>query len=355
MRFMLRSLLFCCAILFTCGPVYCQTTDPQLPETTIVDAPQEAEATSTEVTSEESEHPWLLQIWRFEILNFEGRPLTVSKVVTGLFILIFSIQLARIFSRKLHDLFNRMGMNPSTAGATKNLLFYGLLIISAMITLEIIEIPLTIFTLLGGAVAIGIGFGSQNLMNNFISGLILLVERPIQVGNLIQIGDLHGTVTSIGGRSTMVRTGTNVDIIIPNSSFLEQNVVNWTLVDDRIRTCVKVGVAYGSPVTLVSQLLSKAASAEPAVLKDPEPIVLFSDFGDSALLFEVHFWTKMRSIMDRWRTESRLRFIITDLFEKEGIVIAFPQCDIHLNTVKPVEITMVDQVPSQSSSVRPLE
>lgn len=292
---------------------------------------------------------WLLDSWGFEIIHLEGRPLTVGKLITGLLLLILLVWISRLFSRKLHGLLARMGMNASTAGATKTLLFYGLIVVATMVTLEIIQVPLTVFTLLGGAVAIGVGFGSQNLLNNFISGLILLAERPIRVGDLIQIGDLYGTISTIGGRSTTVRTGTNIDIIIPNSSFLEQNVVNWTLSDDNIRSKVVVGLAYGSPVEKVKELLLEAARGEPDVLESPNPLVLFADFGDNSLVFEVHFWIQMRSQMDRMRAESNIRFRINHLFNEAGLVIAFPQRDLHLDTLAPLEIRMI---PTQAETVK---
>ncbi len=340
-RAMGRRVLTGWMVIFMLAPIFAQT-------------PTE-ETTAEPVQVVEEKESWLLEMWRFEIISLEGKPLTVSKLVTGLFILIFSIQLARIFSRRMHDLFNRIGMNPSSAGAAKTLMFYALILIATMVTLEIIQVPLTVFTLLGGAVAIGVGFGSQNLLNNFISGLILLAERPIRVGDLIQIGDLHGTVATIGGRSTSVRTGQNVDIIIPNSSFLEQNVVNWTLGDDRVRTSVIVGLAYGSPVNRVEELLLLAANSDKKVLPEPKPLVLFSDFGDNALVFEVHFWIRMKSLMDQLQARSRLRFKIYNLFEAEGLVIAFPQRDIHLDADKPLEVRMVDSIPSPSNTPKPEE
>ncbi|MFG0315709.1 MAG: mechanosensitive ion channel family protein, partial [Planctomycetota bacterium JB042] len=196
----------------------------------------------------------------------------------------------------------------------------------------------TAFTILGGAFAIGIGFGSQNLMNNFISGLILLVERPIRVGDLIQVGDLLGIVERIGARSTLVRKPSNVDIIVPNSTFLESNVINWTLSDDTYRTWVSVGVVYGSPLREVSKLLRKAVDEHGLVLKSPEPTLLFTDFGDDALQFEIHFWIRMRREMDRRRVESDVRFRIDGLFREAGIVIAFPQRDVHLDTARPLQV-----------------
>jgi len=226
--------------------------------------------------------------------------------------------------------------------AIQALIFYALLITIGLFALCLINIPLTVFTVLGGALAIGIGFGSQNLMNNFISGLIILAERPIRVGDLIQIGELHGIVQHVGPRSTRVLTPTNIDIIVPNSSFLESNVTNWTLTEDRVRTSVFVGVAYGSPTREVVKLMKKAADDHGKVLDKPYPIVLFEDFGDNALVFELIFWIRMRRMMDRRMVESDLRLRINELFKEAHITVAFPQRDVHLDTLSPLSVRMID-------------
>ena len=210
-----------------------------------------------------------------------------------------------------------------------------------LLALRTVNVPLTAFTLLGGAAAIGLGFGSQNVINNFISGLILFAERPIRVGDMIEIDGTYGSVESIGARSTRVRSFTGIHIIVPNSAFLEKNVVNWTLSDDRVRTHVSVGVVYGSPVEDVLRLIRKAVDDQPGVLRAPEPVVLFSDFGNDALLFEVHFWLRMRTLMDRRRMESDVRRTLERLFSDRQIVIAFPQRDVHLDTSAPLPIRMV--------------
>jgi small-conductance mechanosensitive channel len=205
-----------------------------------------------------------------------------------------------------------------------------------------VKVPLTAFTVLGGAVALGVGFGSQNIINNFISGLILLAERPVKVGDLIQLGDLFGNIEHIGARSTRVRTGSNLEIIVPNSTFLQNNVINFTLSSDKVRTLVEVGVVYGSPTVTVTQLLRRAVVETGRVSKDPPPIILFTGFGDNSLNFEVHFWIRMRTVMDRLQVESAVRYRVDQLFREEGIVIAFPQRDVHLDTASPLQIQMVE-------------
>jgi small-conductance mechanosensitive channel len=220
------------------------------------------------------------------------------------------------------------------------------------ISLELTNVPLTIFTFLGGAVAIGVGFGSQNILNNFISGLILLAEQPIRVGDLIDIDGLSGNVEKIGARSTRVKTGANLEIIVPNSKFLESNVTNWTLSDTRMRTVVKVGVAYGSPTERVAAILKQAVDECPLALPAPEPIILFKDFGDNSLSFEVHFWIYVRTMMQARKIESDLRYIIDGLLRAADISIAFPQRDVHLDTVKPIEVNIRQLAEGHGLSVR---
>jgi small-conductance mechanosensitive channel len=220
-------------------------------------------------------------------------------------------------------------------------------ILILLFALRLLNIPLTAFAFLGGAIAIGVGFGAQNLINNFISGFIIMAERPISIGNLIEVDGVLGLVEEIGARCTRIRTGENIHILVPNSSFLEKNITNWTLSDQRIRTKVIVGVIYGSPVNEVEKLLLKAVKENDKIFKDKEPFVVFSDFGDNALIFEVHFWISIRRVIERRLIESSVRFRVDALFREAGIVIAFPQRDVHLDTTRPLEfhLTSSKQLP----------
>ena len=279
-------------------------------------------------------------LWNTELGSFE-QPVTIQKVVKALLLFLVGLFIARIISRWLGKyLLGRMDIDASGAATVQSLSFYLLIVLFTLLALNIVRVPLTAFTVLGGAIALGIGFGSQNIINNFISGLILHAERPVKIGDLIQIGDLYGNVEHIGARSTRIRTGDNLEIIVPNSKFLQDNVVNFTLSSDKMRTFVTVGVAYGSPVIAVAQLLRRAVVETGRASKEPPPIVLFKNFGDNALEFEVHFWVRMRTIMDRRQIESAVRYQIAQLFAEEGITVAFPQRDVHLNTNSPLVVQM---------------
>ena len=286
---------------------------------------------------------YVSKAWNTEITTVDDNPLTVGKITVGIILLfagfIMARKISRILGRRLHD---RFGINENSAAAFQSLSFYTMVVLFTLMGLRFVNVPLTMFTFLGGAIAIGVGFGSQNILNNFISGLILLAERPIRVGDLIQLESLYGTVEHIGARSTRVCTANNMEIIVPNSSFLENNVLNLTLGDNKVRTSVTVGLAYGSPTRDAARLLKRAAQEHGRVLKTPEPFVWFVEFGDNALNFELHFWVEVRNLSERKRVESDMRFKIDQLFREAGIVIAFPQRDVHLGLVRPLDIRLLN-------------
>jgi len=210
---------------------------------------------------------------------------------------------------------------------------YWVVVISVLFltVLGMLKVPLAAFAFLSGAVAIGFGFGAQNIINNFISGWIIMGERPIRIGDLIDVDGTLGRVEAINTRSTRIRRVDGVRIVIPNSHMLESKVINWTLVDNEIRTSVRVGVAYGSPVRKVAELIGQATREQEDVLNDPEPKILFEDFGDSSLVFDVFFFTQLRPGGDIRALRSEIRFRIDELFRENNIVIAFPQRDVHVD------------------------
>lgn len=204
-------------------------------------------------------------------------------------------------------------------------------IILFLLVLAVLDVPLTALTFISGAVAIGVGFGAQNIINNFISGWILMGEQPIRIDDLVEINDTLGRVEAINTRSTRIRRTDGVRIVIPNSHLLENTVINWTLVDTEVRIFVRVGVAYGSPARKVEALIRQAVTEQKDVLDEPPPVVLFEDFGDNALVFDVFFWTLLKPGGDHRLLRSDVRFRIDELFRENDIVIAFPQRDVHVD------------------------
>jgi small-conductance mechanosensitive channel len=213
-------------------------------------------------------------------------------------------------------------------------LTWGLGLILAMGTLGVNATSLAVVF---GAVSIGIGFGLQNIFNNFISGLILLFERPIQVGDYVEVNGLWAEVKKINVRSTIVQTFDNAAVIIPNADFISQQVTNWSFKDARMRRHIDVGVAYGSDTEMVRKTLLEIASEMSDVLKYPRPDVIFMDHADSALLFRLRIWTHVDNY---YSATSAIRFELDKRFRELGIEIAFPQRDIHIrsidNATKPV-------------------
>jgi potassium efflux system protein len=281
-------------------------------------------------------------IWNLELWVIDEHGVTVKKMVMALIILFVGfIFVKRVILFWIRGLLARVHMKETTTAAVEKIINYFIVFLLVLFALRVVNIPLTLFTFLGGAVAIGVGFGAQNLINNFISGFIVMAEQPIKIGDLVEIEGTFAMVEEIGARCTRIRTGANVHILVPNSSFLEKNIINWTLSDKEVRAQVTVGVIYGSPVREVERLMLQAADEHKKVRKSPKPFVLFNDFGDNALIFDVYFWISMIRVMDRRIIESDLRFHIDKLFREAGIVIAFPQRDVHLDIQKPLKFRMI--------------
>jgi small-conductance mechanosensitive channel len=198
-------------------------------------------------------------------------------------------------------------------------------------SLEVLNIPLTAFAFVSGAIAIGVGFGAQNIINNFISGWILMWERPIRIGDFLEVGSAKGVVETINTRSTRIRRNDGVHMLIPNSQLLENTVTNWTLIDGNARSSVSVGVAYGSDVVLIKKLIQQVLDEHDLILKTPKSAVLFDDFADSSLVFNAIFWVCAESETMLRTVRSDIRFSLYDIFEQHNVVIAFPQRDIHID------------------------
>jgi potassium efflux system protein len=281
-------------------------------------------------------------IWNLELWVIDEHGVTLKKLAMALIILIIGfIFVRRIILFWIRGLLARVHMKETTAAAVEKIINYFIIFLIVLFALRVVNMPLTLFTFLGGAVAIGVGFGAQNLINNFISGFIVMAEQPIKIGDLIEIEGMFAMVEEIGARCTRIRTGGNVQILVPNSSFLEKNIINWTLSDKEVRAQVTVGVIYGSPVREVERLMLQVADEHTKVRTVPKPFVLFNDFGDNALIFDLYFWISMNRIMDRRIIESDIRFHIDEMFREAGIVIAFPQRDVHLDVQKPLKFHIV--------------
>jgi small-conductance mechanosensitive channel len=295
-----------------------------------------------------------MSVWNYELfaaeqtIDVDGRKVTgvssvtIGKVTRAILIFSFGVLLALWLGRIAERLLvSRMSYDAMRARILRKWILALTLVILLVSVLTWVNIPLTIFAFLGGAIAIGIGFGMQNVLKNLISGLMLLFERPFQPGDLVEVGGLRGTVTEIGIRSSIIRSVDGIDTLIPNNTFVEQNVTNWVLENPRVRFKIAIGVAYGSDVREVARLLNECTERHKLVLKEPAPEVLFEDFGADALNFGLFYWVAIGGNVSGARVASDLRFIIEKSMSKNGIVIAYPQRDVHLDSSKPLKIEVV--------------
>lgn len=271
----------------------------------------------------------LLNYTLFTLGNAQITPLTVAYLLILSAVLIYlSAKLKNLLVGKL---LQRTKLDLGAQQAIGTITRYLILFVGFLVILQTVGIDLTTLNVLAGAVGIGIGFGLQNIANNFISGLIIMFERPIKVGDRIEVDDVHGEVISIGARSTSIRTNDNITIIVPNSKFISENVINWSFGDELIRFRIPVGVGYDSDVDLVSRLMVEAAKENGDVVEQPPPSVRFLDFGDSALQFELRAWSRVR-LHRPGLFRSNLNFAILKKFRENNIEIPFQQHDIHLRS-----------------------
>jgi small-conductance mechanosensitive channel len=231
----------------------------------------------------------------------------------------------------MEDVVPRADWPKGTPEAAAALGQYAILTVGFAVALVAANIPMDRIALLVSALGIGVGFGLQNIVNNFVSGLILLFERPLAVGDTLEMGPLLAEVKRIGIRASVVRTFDGAEVIVPNAELIQSQVVNWTLSDRRRRLEVKVGIKYGTDPTRVLPLLREAALAHPEVLREPAPVALFREFGDSSLNFAVRFWIAEPERF--WTVWSEVTISVNNALAKAGIEIPFPQRDLHLKTV----------------------
>lgn len=210
---------------------------------------------------------------------------------------------------------------------------YVVVLIGLFIILQTLGIDLSSVTILAGALGVGIGFGLQNVTNNFVSGLIILFERPIKVGDRIEVGEINGDVINISMRATTIVTNDNISIIVPNSEFISSTVINWSHSDRNIRLNIPVGVSYNEDPEKVKGILLEVVDKNSGVLKEPKPDVLFDEYADSSINFNLRVWTT-DYINRPGVLKSQLYYEIFKRFRTEGIEIPFPQRDIHLRNTE---------------------
>jgi len=254
-------------------------------------------------------------------------PLRLSNIISAFLVIL----VARLISWSLVHLFlyryyQRKEINIGSQHAINQLLQYVIYVFAFFIALDRMGVNLTLVWAGAGALLIGVGIGLQQTVSDFFSGLLLLFERSVEVGDVLEMEALVGTVKKIGLRSSQIQTRENITVIVPNSKLTSDKVINWSHFDNRARFSISVGVAFGSDTKLVKSLLIKVANSHKHVIKNPPPFVRFTDFGDSALQFELHFWS--REFIRIEDVKSDLRFEVDQVFRENNITIPFPQRDV---------------------------
>jgi small-conductance mechanosensitive channel len=279
--------------------------------------------------------PHLRDVFGRPVLPLGGSGLSLGALLQlALLVLLLFFVASRLRAWLTGRLLAGTRLDASARQAVGALFHYSVVFLGLLVILQTSGIDLTALSVAAGGLGIGIGFGLQNIANNLVSGLIVLLERPVKLGDRIEVAGTEGQVVEIRARSTTVLTNDNIAIIIPNSRFITEEVINWSYGDPKVRFRIPVSVGYDSDVRLVEHLLLEAARANPDVLDDPAPAVRFLEFGDSGLLFELRAWTTTL-IQRKGKLVSDLNFAILDAFRAHGITIPYPQRDVHLKTGLP--------------------
>jgi len=289
----------------------------------------------------------VLEAWRvittswdliYRLLAF-GVTLGETRITVGLVLLAGACLYGALLASRLlqfflmRDVYSRRRVNPGISMSINRLLHYAVVLLGVLLALTTLGFELTNLTIIASALSVGIGFGLQTIVNNFVCGLILLFERPVKVGDIIQLGEQWATIRDIGLRATTIQTFDQSDIVVPNSDLITNQVTNWTLADRHMRLILSVGVAYGSDVTLVLKTLEGCTRTNPRILKNPAPLIFFMGFGDSSLDFQLRVWIDDIDYMNVVRSE--LNQEIDRQFREQGIEIPFPQRDLHFRSAAP--------------------
>ncbi len=269
-----------------------------------------------------------LALLRVPILEINNSAISVISILISVAAIIATLYVAKYIGRMINHALMKRGVDSGIRDSIDKFSRYIILFLGVLLALDNLGISINSLAAVGAVLMVGIGFGLQNIAQNFISGIIILMERPIKVGDIIKVGSSSGRVIDIRVRSSVIQTRDDVTIIIPNSKVISEEVISDSYSGQQIRQHIGVGVAYGSPVEKVMTLLAQAALSHPKVMKEPPPKAIFSNFGDSSLDFDLRFWC-----MDLWTVEtvcSDIRVEIDRLFRENKITIPFPQRDLHI-------------------------
>lgn len=268
---------------------------------------------------------------------FQNARITIGSIVWAVIVFYLILCASWTIRTMLEtDFYPRQNIESGVGISINRLIYYSFVCVAIIASMGILGISYQSFMVVIGALGVGIGFGLQNIVNNFASGLILLFERSIKVGDIVVVGGIWGTVKNLGLRATVIQTFANAEMIVPNSDLVASTVNNWTMSNKRTRFSIKVGVAYGTDPKRVKQILLELAKAHKNVLVDPAPSVVFTEFGDSSLNFELRCWVS--DIKDHWSTQDDLMYEIDKKFKENNIEIPFPQRDLYIKSLPEVAL-----------------
>lgn len=277
------------------------------------------------------------KIIHYQLFTINQTPITLGSVAVFFFLFAAFVVISRLLVKTIASrVLQKLNIDRSLQYTLERTLQYLLLVLAAIVALEFIGISLSGLAVVFGFLSVGIGFGLQNVTSNFVSGLIILFERHIKVGDRISVGDTEGDVTAINLRSTTVRSIKNISIIVPNSEFISKNVINWSHGEKRVRIDIEVGVSYDSDLDVVLRCLREVAEECDGVLKEPKPDVLLDGFGDSAWNMRLRCW--LADPKGRPVVRSEINCAIVRKFRENGVEIPFPQRDLHMRSSVPLPV-----------------
>ena len=280
----------------------------------------------------------ILEMLRKKLVSLGDVTITPAVLITIVLIMLTALWGSQLLQRMLRrNLFRRMHLNEGTQATICRILHYVIMLVGIFIAINQVGISLTTLAAISAVLMVGIGLGLQNITTNFISTLIMLFERPVQVGDFVEVSGVQGRIRRIKTRSSVVETLDNVSIIVPNSNFISENVTNWSYRDSKVRIHILVGVSYSSDVDLVEETLLRVGRAHQEVLLNPEPTVQFLEFGDSSLNFDLLVWINDAS--RQYFVRSDLNFAVVKAFREQDITIPFPQRDLHVQSAIPLEFS----------------
>lgn len=283
----------------------------------------------------------ILDMLRKNLVSLGDVTITPAVLITVVLILLGAFWVSRLLRGMLRrNVFRRTHLNIGVQESILRILHYIIMLLGVFIAVQQIGVDLTTLAAISAVLMVGIGLGLQNITSNFISAIILLFERPVQVGDFVEVSGIQGRIRAIKTRSSVVETLDNVSIIVPNSNFITDNVTNWSYRDSKVRIHVFVGVSYGSDVDLVAETLLRVSRSHEEVLLNPEPAIQFLEFADSTLNFDLLVWINDAS--RQYSIRSDLNFAVVKAFREQGITIAFPQRDLHIRSAVPIELNQKD-------------